>query len=214
MSAVRKVRVVTKGKKTNIPFFLAVCKSILAAITAHPSLFPNLPVLLTLLQKQVQDLDDYQRQTKDRVPGAAALRNTARDDLFTSVEAIRAYVQGLCDTSPEQAATLAQSAGMKLAAASVRSKPILGAKQGPQPGVVNLEANATLLANGVRSTRYRFYNWQYSVDGKTWITVPSTPYAKTIITGLTPLTTYEFRVSLTDKNGQGAWSQTLSFLVH
>ena len=39
--------------------------------------------------------------------------------------------------------------------------------------------------------------------------MPSTPYAKTTITGLTALTTYQFRVSLTDKNGEGAWSQAL-----
>jgi hypothetical protein len=53
-----------------------------------------------------------------------------------------------------------------------------------------------------------------SLDGKVWTSVPSTPYAKTTITDLTALTTYLFRVSLTDKNGEGAWSQALSFLVH
>jgi len=44
--------------------------------------------------------------------------------------------------------------------------------------------------------------------------LPSTPLASTTVTGLTPLTTYEFRVSLTDKSGEGPWSQALSFLVH
>jgi len=213
MNAVNKVRVVTKGKKYNVPFFLVVCQSILAGITAHSSLFSNMPVLLTLLQAQVAALVASQQQTKARIPGASQARDTARDELAVSIEAIRAYVQGLCDLAPQQAATLVQAAGYKLAVAPVRAKPILGAKQGAQSGVVILEANATLLSGG-RKKGSRSFNWAYSLDGKVWVAVPSTPYATTTITGLTPLTTYEFRVSLTDKNGEGSWSQALSFLVH
>ena len=214
MSATNQVRVVTKVKKNKVPLFLAVCQAILASITAHTSLFPNLPVLLTLLQSQVTLLDNLQQQVKLRVPGATAARNTARDQLAISVEAIRAYVQGLCQSSPAQAASLVQAASMQLAASPVRSKPILGAKQGKaQAGIVNLAANATLLSGG-RKKGNRLFNWEYSADGKVWVAVPSTPYAQTTIAGLTPLTTYQFRVSLTDKSGTGAWSQALSFLVH
>ena len=214
MSAMSKVRVVTKANKNKVPLFLAVCQAILASITAHPTLFPNLPVLLTLLQSQVTSLDSFQQQAKLRVPGATEARNTARDQLAISVEAIRAYVQGLCQTSPAQAASLVQAASMQLAASPVRSKPILGAKQGAaQAGIVNLAANATLLSGGKKKGN-RLFNWEYSLDGKVWVAVPSTPYAQTTIAGLTPLTTYQFRVSLTDKSGTGAWSQALSFLVH
>jgi hypothetical protein len=213
MSATKKVRVVTKATPNKVPLFLAVCQAILASITAHPTLFPNLPVLLTLLQSQVASLASLQQQTKARVPGASQARDTARDELAISVAAIRAYVQGLCQSSPEQAATLVQAASMKLAASPVRSKPILGAKQGAQPGIVNLEANVTLLSGGKKKGN-RLFNWEYSLDGKVWVAVPSTPYATTTIAGLTPLTTYQFRVGLTDKSGTGAWSQALSFLVH
>jgi hypothetical protein len=213
MSAMGKARVVIKAKTSNVPFFLAVCQAILAGITAHPALFPSLPVLLSLFQSQVASLADLQQQTRARVPGAAAARDTARDELAITVEAIRGYVQGLCQLAPEQSATLVQAASMKLVAAAVRSKPILGAKQGVQAGSVDLEANATLLS-GSKKRRSRLFNWESSLDGKVWVAVPSTPYAKTTIAGLTPLTTYQFRVSLTDKSGTGAWSQALSFLVH
>ena len=94
------------------------------------------------------------------------------------------------------------------------AKPILAAKQGPEAGAVILAANARALTGG--SQRKHFFNWQYSADGgKTWVAMPSTPKAKTTLDGLTPLTTYELRVSVTTSDGTtGAWSQTFAFLVH
>jgi hypothetical protein len=213
MSAARTGRVVTKAKKWNVPFFLVVCQSILAGITAHAGLFPDLPVLLSLLAAQVAALAALQQQTRDRVPGATEARDLARDALAVSIESIRAYVQGLCILSPAQAETLVQAASMKLAADPVRSKPILGAKQGAQPGVVVLEANVTLLTGG-RRKGYRSFHWAYSADGQVWVAVPSTPFATTTIAGLTPLAAYAFRVSLTDRNGDGPWHPMPSFLVH
>jgi hypothetical protein len=215
MSTVRKARVVTKAQKSKPAFFLAVCQAILAGITAHQNLFPNLPVTLAVLQAQIQALDSWQQQARRRIPGAAAQRNQALEALDVSVQALVAFVQGLVSAAPEQAETLAQAAGMKLAAAPNRSKPILAAKQKDgQSGVVYLAANVTLLTVGGKKRGQSFLSWQLSLDGKVWTSVPSTPYGKTTITGLTALTTYQFRVALTDKNGEGAWSQALSFLVH
>jgi hypothetical protein len=74
-------------------------------------------------------------------------------------------------------------------------------------------ANVALLS--ARTGKKVFFNWQYSGDGgKTWITAPSTPYGRTDIAGLTPMTTYSFRVSVTDAKGPDAWSQVVTVLVH
>jgi hypothetical protein len=35
-----------------------------------------------------------------------------------------------------------------------------------------------------------------------------------MVTGLTPLTTYLFRVCVSTSKGQGAWSQAVSVIVH
>ena len=165
MSTVRKSRVVAKANKSKPAFFLVVCQAILAGITAHPTLFPALPVLLSLLQSQVQALSDWQQQVKRRVPGAAAQRNLALEALDVSIQAILAYVQGLVTSSPEQAETLAQAAALKLAAAPVRAKPILAAKQKDgQSGVVYLFANVTLLSAGSSTKGRRQLNWQFSLD--------------------------------------------------
>jgi hypothetical protein len=215
MSTVRKARVVLKANKKKPAFFLAICQAILAGITAHQNLFQNLPITLAILQAQIKALDDYQQQARRRIPGAAAQRNTALDTVDVSIQALVKYVQGLVTASPEQAETLAQAAGMKLAAVPNRSKPVLAAKQKDgQSGVVYLVANVSALIGNGKKRGQSFLSWQFSLDGKVWTSVPSTPYGKTTITGLTALTTYLFRVSFTDKNGEGAWSQALSFLVH
>ncbi len=59
-------------------------------------------------------------------------------------------------------------------------------------------------------------NWQYTADGgKTFVNAPSTPTGKTLVSGLTPLTAYGFRVSVTGSNGvAGEWSPLVTFVVH
>lgn len=58
------------------------------------------------------------------------------------------------------------------------------------------------------------FNWQQSLDGKTWTGLPATSYASTDVVGLTLLTTYAFRVSVTVGTVAGPWSQAVSVLVH
>jgi hypothetical protein len=91
---------------------------------------------------------------------------------------------------------------------------VLEAKLGTASGSVVLRANETLLVGrGVR--KRAAFNWQLSADGgKTWTNAPSTPLASTAIDGLTPLTTYAFRVCVTVSKATGEWSQAVTLLVH
>jgi hypothetical protein len=187
MSASRTIEVVLKVRKANAPHFLVVSQAVLAGITAHLGLFPGLPVSVALLAQQVQALDALQQQVRQRIPGAAAARDLAREELFVSVEAIRVHVQGLCNLNPEQSQTLVQAAGLRVAAGRVHQKPMLDVKQGAASGAVKLLANATLL--------------------------PATPYARTSVDGLPVLAVAQFRVCLVTDT-VGPWSQAVSFLVH
>ena len=205
-----KVRVVLKVSKGNVPLFLACCKAVCAAMTAHAAAYAGAPITMAAFLVLIQNLEAGQAQVRTRVIGAAAARNEARDALVVAVEQLRVFVQTLCAASPQSAATLAANAGMKLAAVPVRAKPVLGVKEGPQGGSVVLTANVQLLDKGKAG---KCFNWEYSLDGKTWIAVPTTPLSTTTIGGLTPLTTYSFRVSVTTKKVQGLWSQDVSFLV-
>jgi hypothetical protein len=210
MNAQSVARVFIKGNKSNIPFLLAVLKAMYSGMSTHAQLFTAIPIPITTFQSQIQALDTWQQNVKEKVPGAVAQRTIARNTVYATAETYRAYVESLCADSPEQAAALAQAAGLKLAAASTRAKPILAARGGLQSGEVVLSANGSLLHKGKGQ---RFFNWQYTLDGKTFVSVPSTPKTKTTIAGLPALATVGFRVSVTTSAGQQEWSQVVSLLV-
>jgi hypothetical protein len=82
-------------------------------------------------------------------------------------------------------------------------------------GVPRLAANRTVLGGAASAHKRVTFNWEMSADGgKTWQALPSGAYASTSASGLTLMTTYAFRVSVTVGNTPGAWSQAVSILVH
>jgi hypothetical protein len=190
--------------------FLSQCNAIYTGLEENKTLFvtPN-PALAVMLQ-QIQDATAAQ-QLVGKVKGAGATRDAKFGVLRTSMESQRMMVQGLCDQSPDQAAALIAAAAMKGVAVGTRHKELLALKNGLPSGTVLLDANARLLDS---TSRHKTYNWESTVDGKTFSPMPSTPNPKTSIVNLTPLTTVGFRVSVTvSKQPQGAWSQVVSILV-
>jgi len=211
MSVLKMVRIVIGASKSNIPLLIIVLQSICAAMKAHPQSFPNCPVDLAVFLQQVTDLSTANLGVRQRKVTAAA-RDKLRDVACVTAETLRVYVSGLAVASPESAVTLAQDAGMKVSASPKYQKPLLGIKQGPHSGIVLLTANVGLL---VTFKGGRFFNWEWSADGKTWVAVPSTPNGKTTISGLPPLTVCSFRVSVTSvQTGQGPWTDPTTFTVH
>jgi hypothetical protein len=205
--------IVLKAQPSKPAFFLAVMQAIQAAMAAHASTFVAPPVDLNTFKSQNDALAVQQQAARARVPGAAALRDEALRVVAASAELLRAYVEQLCNASPEQGITIAQSASMHITARAVRPKVPLRARQGAQPGVVILYASVALLVTGKGG---RYFNWSYSIDGgTTWIPVTSTPKSKTTISGLPVLKECLFRASVTDNHtGQGPWCPALPFLVH
>ena len=57
------------------------------------------------------------------------------------------------------------------------------------------------------------YEWQYSTDGKTWISLTPNVQAMATIEGLTPGVTYFFRSRYTTKDGPTDWSQVIQLMV-
>ena len=213
MSAVKTIHVVLKATVAKKALFVVLMQAISASMLAHTTLYSAPPVDLNTFKNQVASLVSSQQAAKTRAPGSAALRDEALRVVAGSVELLRAYVEQLCNTSPESAATTAQSASMQISTRAPAAKVPLRAKQGTQPGVVILYASVALLVTGKGG---RFFNWQSSVDGgKTWVSAPSTPSFKTTISGLPVLTECLFRVSVTlNTTGQGPWTAPLPFLVH
>lgn len=208
-----RTRVILGLKTDRLLVFQAQAEAIYGGLSTHPSMFvdPNPP--LPILRKQLDAFAEAQRLVGTRERTAAATRDLRGAELLGSLENARAYVQELCDETPEQAAALAAAASMKIGRPPSHPTPWLKARQ-PNPGSpVEIIAHAALLTRGMRGKV--FFNWQLSADGgDTWTDLPSTPYARTEIADLTALRTYTVRVSATNWEGSGPWSQALTFLVH
>lgn len=212
-TAIQRTRVVLSLETSKVPALLPQAKAIYNSFEANKAQLPAPPVPLATLLAQIQDLDTAEQATGTRTKGTVPVRNAKRAVLVTSLENLRMYVQTLCDASPEQAAAIASAASMAVAKVPLHDKPVLQAKQGAQSGTVALIANATLLiGRGVR--KKATFNWEMSADGgKTWLPLPSTPIASTTVAGLTPATTYAFRVCVTVSKTVGEWSQPVMLLV-
>jgi hypothetical protein len=208
------LRVVMKLKKNAFNILLGQLWAIYVAMDANQAQFPNPVVALATFLTLWQTASTAQKLAQTKEPGSAKARTAAFVPLLTAAESLRAYVEALCQSlNAEQAAALAAAAGMKIVASPSRSKPALQANRGSLSGVVVLIANALLLAGNGRGRK--LFNWAWSADGgKTWVALPATTDAVTSVSGLTPLTTYLFRVSANTRKVAGAFSQAVSLIVH
>jgi len=184
-------------------------------IAANIAQLPGLPITVVAFLALLTAFTTAQGNlTTTKAKGLKTLRNTKRDALWTAMGLIKAYVQSLSDTmSAENGAALIQATGLVVAVAGKRVKAVLTAKLTTVAGVVHLEANASTLLGSSARRKKAYFNWQYSLDGKTWTSVPATNYARVDITGLTALTTYSFRVGVTVGSVVGEWSQPVTILV-
>ena len=166
--------------------------------------------LITLLSGAQQTA----KETKGKVTSTA--RNTKRDAVWTAMQSLQAYIQGLADALTGQAAeSLITSAGLRVAGIPLHSKTVLGAILTATTGTVHLEAHRKLLVGTAHHGKRVQFNWEMSANGgQAWTALPSTPYASTDVAGLTAMTTYSFRVSVTIAKVTQPWSQAVSILVH
>jgi hypothetical protein len=115
-------------------------------------------------------------------------------------------VQTVADASPESAASNIEGAGFSLRKVPVFPPRAFKAERGAVSGTVKLVAPAM--------AKRASYDWQNSVDGgRTWLEIESTLASRTVVTGLTPLTTVQFRYRALTKAGRSDWSQTVSIVV-
>jgi hypothetical protein len=216
MVTTHRARAIMKIKRKNTNSVEGRAKAFVAGAGGSPTTFPTLAGSVTAIQNQIPVLDKAEGDVRAKVAGAAAARNVQRNALIGLLETALALLQTLADAagSVDQAVALIQAAGMVVAQVPQHLKAVLAIKQGPEAGGVDLVANASAL--GARGTKRTCFNWQSTADGgKTYVTLPSTPTAKTSVAGLTSLTTYGFRVSVTGSDGvAGPWSQTVTVLVH
>jgi hypothetical protein len=217
MSEASHPRAIFGTDKRNIPGVLFRSQAMRDAIVANAATFNSPTVTMVVFLGLITALAVAQQSAKaTRAKGTAALRNTKRDAVWTAMESLQKYVQGLADVlSADGATALIEAAGLVVAATPKHEKALLAATLTTTPGLVHLAAHASLLAGKGNAGKKATFNWQWSGDnGKTWNSVSSTPHANTDVGGLALMGTYSFRVSATIGKVVGAWSQAVSVLVH
>jgi hypothetical protein len=167
--------------------------------------FPSPAPTLTVFASDLTNLTTLEAAVKNRTKGAAATRNAALKVVMVDIHQLASYVEGLANADPDNAASIAQQAGMAVRKAAVRTKPTLATKQ-TSSGAVHVVAKAT---KGAKAN-----NWQYSTDGgKTWLLAPTSTKSTTVITGLTPGATLTVRHQAVTKAGALDWSQPVTAIV-
>jgi hypothetical protein len=204
-------------KKQNVPGVLFRSQAMYDFITENAAMFAAPTVPMATFLGLITALSLAQQVARGtRSAGSAALRNSKRNAVWTAMESLRAYVQGLCDVlPPESGIVLIESAGLVVAGITTYQKALLTATLTTTPGVVRLTANRSLFVEPADARKNVTFNWQWSSNGgATWNDARSTPHASTAVAALTPMSTYSFRASVTIGNATFAWSQVVSLLVH
>jgi hypothetical protein len=183
----------------------AFATSVINAMTGNAS-FPNPTPPLVTVSADLAAYEAAEAQVLTRVKGAAVTRNAKYAVLHADLDHLMASVQQAADANPTSAQSIIEGAGFSIRKSVSHPKSEIKVETGTVPGSVKLLAKAV--------DKRASYEWQYSLDQKTWTNAPSSLQAKTTITGLTSSTTYYFRFRGVTKAGEGAFSQVVQILVN
>jgi hypothetical protein len=190
--------------------WLARAKAVCSATETHASLFVSIAGVLGRLVQDTDALDRVQAAAANRGRDDTAHRDAELVELKKSFRAVGAAVQDLCDEAPdvEHAAAIAAAAGFGGKAQANYRKPDFYAKA-LGDGRVQLFAKVP----GYRGNRV-YYEWIMSTDGgATWVVLPGTNDADTIIEGLPSGMEVRFRHRTTVKNLVTDWSRIVKAIV-
>jgi hypothetical protein len=185
--------------------YVKECRTVVSKMTGN-AYFPTTTPLLTLVSTHLDALEAAELAAHNGPKGSAAVRNDALLVVRGDMRQLKAGVQSAADADVTHAQTIIESAGMYVAKRAVTAKQVLAARYGSVPGEVNLDAKAF---KGQGS-----YQWQMSLDGKTWSGLPGTVKASTVVSGLTAATIYYFQVRTLTAAGLSAWSTIVSIIAH
>jgi hypothetical protein len=216
MRALRRARAILDVLRTDALAVMARAKGMANGYQNNAAIFVTPVPTIAALEAQIAVVDKAQALVATRVYGAAAARDFETGVLMGLLDNGLVYVQGIADSAQnyDKAVTIIQAAGLVVAGRPARTKAILTVRQAMPGAPVVLDANVGVLTN--QSKKHRFFGWQYTADGgKTFVSLPTTSTGRTVVMGLTALTTYGFRVNVTLSDGvPHPWSQIVDFLVH
>jgi len=197
--------IVTLPIPRGVSNLITLAHTIVNKITGNPYFPSPNPSMATVLADIVA-LEGAEAFAQTKAKGAVEARNVKLRALRDRLHYVKANVQATADADPTNAEAIITSASYSVRKPRTGTKQDLVAKLGTASGSVKLMAKSA----GARAA----YDWQWSLDQKTWAELPQTMQAKTTMTATTIAVVYYFRYrSLTPKGGMSDWSQIVSLIV-
>jgi hypothetical protein len=199
-----QLRVVLRSPRTALPL-IQHAKNISKAIAKYPGWFASLSLELAQLDLSIARVDVAQVATYTRAKGTVQVRDAALARVVSHLKMLRSCVEQIARRDAANAFVIAHAAGMGVARGTSFVKVNLALYPGHVSGEV--EARAKMLI------KHEAHDWQYSLDGKTWLNLPSTRQSTTRITGLTPGTQVYVRHRALQRRGATSWSAAAMLTV-
>ena len=211
-------------KRDNIPKLVAGSEVIQGKFAANGATLLNPPVAPAAFETQITDLKAKNLATKTN-KAAVPAREASADVVWATCKSLCAFTLQLCYVNPEQASTLIASSGFKESGVGTRQKETLELVLTTNAGEIRCQANASKLTGPAqRKAGNRDYHWRHGIVSTpvagavapvpaAWINDEATPVARTLVTGIPPLTYVAVQVAVKDSVGLGAWSQSVIILV-
>ena len=184
-----------------------------AAILAAIATFNATPITMAAFLLLIQAAQAAQTASASRAKGLAAVRNTKITPLWNAMLLLRVYVQGLVDQVDHAGGlALINQAGLVVGGVATHFKKLFEATLDTPANVVHLVLNAKAFVGQTR--KLVTFHWKMSSDnGKTWTSLPSTPYAQTQLPSPGP-GSYEFRAAATVGKTVVDWTTPFPLTIH
>jgi hypothetical protein len=201
---VKKVTVAMRMSRMTVLLLIDFAKHVVSSMTNNAYFTTPTPTLASITTN-VQSLEAAVAVSKHGPPAATEDVHTKKKVLYDAMKHLGAYVEGVANLDPPNAATIAKSAGV-------------GLKSDPKPRVTGFRLLLTGVPGQVKlftlSVKNASYRWEYTLtpaDANSWITLDSN-VSKFLVTGLVSGQRYYFRVANVLKTLQ-PWSQVINTLV-
>jgi hypothetical protein len=164
--------------------------------------FPSPPLPIATLRAHIAALELAQVATLTRAHGTPAARDERRVIVEEDLKVERLYVETLANQDLVHGPAIVASAGMYIKDARGPGRAELAAKDGPEPGSVQLSVKRPKGAASV--------HWQWSLDGVQWVDAGESKQADFVVRNLIPTTLYWFRHRFLLASGLTDWGQPIT----
>jgi hypothetical protein len=210
MSKVKTIKPLLGFHKTSDADLLKLLHAVHDSMKGNP-LYPTPPVDLDKFKTEIDSFSVLVTDAADGGKKAKTAKDKQRAVVVKMVTLLGDYVKAACNNDPAAFHTsgFVAAAGTRTPPGPLSGASIEWIDRGPATGSVVLKPKSL---SGAVSQEARY---GISVNGaapSTWTTVPLPSPKKTIISNLTPGSTYAFQVRALGKLGYTDWSDSMTFI--